>query len=53
MGKTLKNKVKSQMEVLTQGYEDFIKGQELKKGGKKLFDKVIKKAIKSKQHGSK
>lgn len=41
------------MEKLTQGYEKFIKGQELKEGGKKQFDKAIKKAAKPKQRGSK
>lgn len=41
------------MDVLTQGYEEFIKGQELKNNSKKLFEKVIKKASSLKQRGSK
>lgn len=41
------------MEKLTQGYEKFIKGQELKTNGKKAFDKTLKKAANSKQRGSK
>lgn len=44
---------KTAMDKLTQGYEKFIKGQEFKKDGKKLFDKAIKKAIVVKQRGSK
>lgn len=41
------------MEKLTQGYERFIKGKELSEGGKKNFDKAIKKATQPKQRGSK
>lgn len=41
------------MEKLTQGYEKFIKGQELKKNGKGAFNKAIKKAVATKQRGSK
>ena len=36
----------SPMDKLTAGYEDFIKGKELNKKGRKLFDKVVKKAAK-------
>jgi hypothetical protein len=39
-------KEKTPMEKLTQGYEKFIKGKELSKNGKSVFDKVIKKASK-------
>lgn len=42
------------MEKLTAGYEQFIKGKELNQGGKKAFDKTIKKAAKpTKQRGVK
>jgi hypothetical protein len=41
------------MDKLTQGYEKFIKGKELKGDGKGEFDKVIKKAANPKQRGSK
>lgn len=41
-----KKKALTPMEKLTAGYEDFIKGKELNKKGKELFDKVIKKAAK-------
>jgi hypothetical protein len=45
---------KTPMEQLTAGYEQFIKGQELKKNGKGAFNKAIKKAAaKSKQRGAK
>jgi hypothetical protein len=52
MGEGKKTK-QTPMEKLTQGYEKFIKGQELKQGGKKLFEKVLKKASTIKQRGSK
>ena len=48
-----KRKSITPMEKLTQGYEKFIKGQELKSNGKSDFDKTIKKAAKPKQRGSK
>lgn len=41
------------MEKLTAGYEQFMKGKELKEGGKKLFDKAIKKAAKPKGRSAK
>lgn len=41
------------MEKLTQGYEKFIKGQELKKDGKTSFDKTLKKAATPKPRASK
>ncbi len=41
------------MEKLTRGYEEFIKGKEVKKDGKKLFERVIRKAVAKKQRGSK
>lgn len=37
---------KTPMEKLTQDYEKVIKGKELNKNGKQLFDKAIKKAAK-------
>lgn len=43
----------SPMDKLTQGYEKFIKGKELKENGKNQFDKAIKKTIPKKQRGSK
>lgn len=46
-----KKKELTPMEKLTAGYEDFIKGKELNKKGRDLFDKTIKKAVKP--HGSK
>jgi hypothetical protein len=39
-------KEKTQMEKLTQNYEKFIKGKEVKKDGKKLFEKTLGKAVK-------
>ena len=36
------------MEKLTAGYEEFIKGKELNKNGKKVFEKTLKKATKKK-----
>jgi hypothetical protein len=39
------------MEKLTENYEKFIEGKQLKSNGKQLFDKTIKKA--SKPRGSK
>ena len=44
-----KKKKQTPMEKLTQGYEKFIKGKELKEDGKKQFDKSIKKATNSKE----
>ena len=41
------------MEKLTENYERFIKGKEVVKNSKERFDKVIKKATKPKQRGSK
>lgn len=41
------------MEQLTQGYDSFIKGRELKENGKKTFEKTIKKATKPKPRGLK
>lgn len=41
------------MEKLTAGYGEFIKGKELKNNGKEHFNKVVKKATKPKQRGSK
>ena len=41
------------MEELTKGYEKFVKGKESKKNGKSAFNKVIRKASKPKQRGSK
>ncbi len=46
-------KSKTPMEKLTQGYEKFIKGKELAQGGKDAFNKALKKAVKTKQRGSK
>jgi hypothetical protein len=48
-----KKEKQTPMDKLTQGYEKFIKGQELKADGKKLFEKAIKKASKPKQRGTK
>ncbi len=49
-----KKKDQTPMEKLTQGYEKFIKGQELNKDGKDQFDKALKKAVTpKKQRGSK
>lgn len=41
------------MEHLTKGYEEFVKGKQIKKNGEKEFLKVVKKATKSKLRGSK
>jgi hypothetical protein len=41
-----KKKELTPMEKLTAGYEDFIKGKELNKKGRELFDKVVKKTAK-------
>jgi hypothetical protein len=49
----MSKKKQTPMEKLTQGYEKFIKGQELKNNGKTVFEKTLKKAAKPKQHGSK
>jgi hypothetical protein len=40
------NKERTPMEELTKGYEAFIKGKKVNAKGKKLFNKVIKKAVK-------
>jgi len=40
---------KKNMAEVTAGYEEFIKGKELNKNGKQLFDKTIKKAAKTKK----
>jgi len=51
-----KNKKEKSMAEVSAGYEDFIKKQELKYNGDKLFNKVIKKAATpkpKKQCGSK
>ena len=37
---------KTAMENLTKGYEKFIKGKEVKKDGKKSFERTLKKATK-------
>jgi hypothetical protein len=41
------------MDKLTQSYEKFIKGKELKEDGKDQFEKALKKVTKPKQRGSK
>lgn len=41
-----KKKEKTEMEKITAGYEQFIKGKETVSDGKKLFEKTIKKATK-------
>ena len=47
-------KEKISMAELTSGYEKFIKGKELNKNGKGLFNKIINKAAKAtKLRGSK
>lgn len=43
----MKGKEKTPMEKLTQGYEKFIKGKKTSQGGKKAFNKTLKKATKS------
>ena len=48
-----KKKELTQMEIVTAGYEKFIKGKETINNGKELFDKVISKATKPKQRGLK
>lgn len=48
-----KSKKKRTMIEVTAGYEDFIKGKETNKNGKEFFEKVLKKATKPKQRGSK
>lgn len=40
-------KKQTPMDKLTQGYEKFIEGKELSQGGKKNFNKTIKKATKA------
>ena len=47
------NRKQTPMEKLTQGYEKFIKGHELKKNGGNAFRAAIKKAAKPKQRDSK
>jgi hypothetical protein len=44
--KPKKNKKKTPMEELTQGYEKFIEGKEVDPKGAEKFDKVLKKAVK-------
>lgn len=46
MTKLKKNKKQTPMEKLTKGYEKFIEGKEQTPGGKKSFDKTLKKATK-------
>jgi hypothetical protein len=41
-----KQKNKITMKELTNGYEKFIKGKEVRKDSKKAFEKVIKEAVK-------
>jgi hypothetical protein len=41
-----KKKELTPMEKLTAGYEHFVKGKKLNNKGRKLFDKVLKKATK-------
>jgi len=53
MSKGKKEKKPVSMDKLTEGYEDFIKGKEVNESGKETFDKALKKAVKSKPHGSK
>ena len=48
-----KKRDKTPMEKLTAGYEEFIKGKQVKKAGKSAFNKVIKKATRTKARGSK
>jgi hypothetical protein len=48
-----KKKEETPMDKLTQGYEKFIKDKETKEDGRQQFEKVIKKATKIKQRGSK
>ena len=48
----MSSKKKTPVEKLTQGYEKFIKGKELKKDGGKLFEKTLKKAANPKQRDS-
>lgn len=53
MEKKKKSKKDKTMDELTKGYEEFIKNKKVNKKGKNEFDKVLKKAIKKKQPGSK
>lgn len=48
-----KSKGQTPMEKLTAGYEQFIKGKQQVPGGKKAFDKAIKKSVKPKERGAK
>ncbi|CAN5489114.1 hypothetical protein BH11BAC5_BH11BAC5_43130 [soil metagenome] len=41
------------MDKLTEGYEKFIENKDTIQDSKKLFEKTIKKAAKTKQHGLK
>ncbi|MFT3909855.1 MAG: hypothetical protein QM737_10550 [Ferruginibacter sp.] len=41
-----KKKKEITMEELTKNYSTFIKGKEINKNGKDLFDKTLKKAVK-------
>jgi len=52
MKKAKKNTPKT-MDEVSKGYEKFIQGKELNDNGRELFEKILKKAVKSKQHGSK
>lgn len=46
MAKKKVRKKKTPMEILTAGYEGFIKDKQVNKNGKAIFDKTIKKASK-------
>ena len=48
MAKKSKDKLTT-MEKLTEGYEKFIKGKQVKKTGGKLFDKVLNSSVKNKK----
>jgi hypothetical protein len=49
-----KKKEQTPMEKLTQGYDKFIKGREIKEDGKDQFEKALKKAANTKkQRGAK
>jgi len=54
MAKSRAKKLKpTPMEELTKGYEKFMKDKEQSKRGKQTFDRILKKATKTKQRGSK
>ncbi len=42
-----KKKASKTMDEITQGFEKFIEGKEVNKDNKPLFEKAIKKAVKS------